>query len=97
MRVTHGLAATPDADAGDCRCQLTLYLPTAPVAVNCRCAWFWSLATGPAPVFPPPAFGSASRPRSVHFPQGRHFGNWEIFALEGNDLGGLRLEPRLDC
>ena len=40
---------------------------------------------------------TAGRPRSVHFPQGRHFGNWEVLALEENDLDGLRGWPRLDC
>ena len=39
----------------------------------------------------------ADRPRSVRFPQGRYYGNWEVLALEGNDLGGLRRKPSLDC
>jgi len=46
---------------------------------------------------PTPAFGFASRPRSVHLPQGRHFRDRETLALEENDLGGLRLRPSFDC
>ncbi len=40
---------------------------------------------------------TVDRPRSVHSPQGRHCRNWESIALEENDLGGLRRQPRLDC
>jgi hypothetical protein len=45
--------------------------------------------------FSAPAFGVASRPRSARFPQGQQSRNWESAALEGNDLGGLRFQPRL--
>ena len=31
------------------------------------------------------------------FPEGRHFGSWASLAPPGNDLGGLRRCPRLDC
>ena len=44
-----------------------------------------------------PAFGAASRPRSVHFPEGLGYRNREEIAPPENDLGGLRRWPRLDC
>ena len=36
----------------------------------------------------------ADRPRSVHFPEGLGFRNRESVAPPGNDLGGLRHQPR---
>ena len=42
-----------------------------------------------------PAFGVASRPRSVHFPEGLGYRNREGIAPPGNDLDGLRRRPRL--
>jgi hypothetical protein len=40
---------------------------------------------------------TVERPRSAHFPEGRHFRIREGIAPPRNDLGGLRRRPRLDC
>ena len=44
-----------------------------------------------------PAFGVASRPRSVHFPEGLGYRIWEEIAPPEKDLGGLLRRPSLDC
>jgi hypothetical protein len=47
--------------------------------------------------FSPGLRGRLPAPPLGHFPQGQHSRSWEGIALEENDLGGLRLQPRLDC
>jgi len=80
--------------AAICRCLLPLPLP---LHLHLRLTLVSDAAHRSGPWIPTPAFGSASRPRSAHFPQGQQGRNWESIALEGNDLGGLRRWPRLDC
>ncbi len=46
-------------------------------------------SVGPGPCSPTPDFGSASRPRSVRFPEGHHFRSRKRTAPPGNDLDGL--------
>ncbi|MCK5379174.1 MAG: hypothetical protein KAJ78_07205, partial [Acidobacteria bacterium] len=63
--------------------------PQIPVAVRC----YLSL-----PLFFNPGLRERAdaRPRSVHLPEGPRNRNREEIAPPGNDLGGLRRQPRLD-
>ena len=75
-----------------CRCPRSRTLSRHTAAVHGRCLH----PRFTAPVSPCPAFGDAqARHRSVHFPQGQQFRNRKNLALEENDLGGLRHQPRL--
>ncbi len=79
-------------------------------AVGFRTSGCWRELTGdsgigtltlpavPALVLQPRPSGTRrARTRSAHFPQGRHFRNWESISLEENGLDGLRRRPRCGC